>query len=39
VVVNVNTGGGNGGGNGDCYWKENGMSGMGKWKCKGSKKS
>jgi hypothetical protein len=37
VIVNVNTGGGGGGGS-NCVWQENGMSGMGKWKCKGSKK-
>ncbi len=38
IVVNVNTttttSGDTNGGNGDCYWKESGMSGMGKWKCK-----
>jgi hypothetical protein len=39
IVINTNTNtGGGGGGNGNCEWKENGMSGMGKWKCKGSKK-
>ncbi len=37
IIVNVNTTVNNPNGESDCYWKESGMSGMGKWKCKDKK--